>query len=137
MMVEQTEITLPQLERGFHLIDSYIEDRLPALPEKGLINFFLHHTSAALAINENADPTVRMDFESFVRRLVPENDPLYRHTQEGPDDMPAHLKSSLFGQSVTVPVKNGRMHTGTWQGLYLCEFRDHLQKRRLTVTVLS
>ncbi|MFP4488247.1 MAG: secondary thiamine-phosphate synthase enzyme YjbQ [Bacteroidales bacterium] len=136
-MVEQKDITLPLLERGFHLIDSYIESRMPGLPDKGLINFFLHHTSAALAINENADPTVRMDFESFVNRLVPENDPLYRHTMEGPDDMPAHLKTSLFGQSVTVPVKNGRMHKGTWQGLYLCEFRDHPQRRRLTVTVLS
>jgi secondary thiamine-phosphate synthase enzyme len=136
-MVEQEEITLPQLGRGFHLINSYIETRLPPLPDNGLVNIYLHHTSAALAINENADPTVRMDFESFLNKMVPENEPIYKHTIEGPDDMPAHLKSSFFGQSITIPVKNRRLHMGTWQGIYLCEFRNHPQRRRLTITVLS
>ncbi|MEA1887238.1 MAG: secondary thiamine-phosphate synthase enzyme YjbQ [Bacteroidota bacterium] len=136
-MVEQTEITLPLLGRGFHLITSSIESGLPSLPEKGLVNIFIHHTSAALAINENADPTVRMDFESFLNRLVPENDPIYKHKFEGPDDMPAHLKSSFLGQSISIPVKNGRLHMGTWQGIYLCEFRNSPHKRKLTMTVIS
>ncbi len=136
-MVVQEEITLPELGRGFHLISSYIETRLPPLPDKGLVNIFIHHTSAALAINENADPTVRMDFESFLNRMVPENDPIYKHTIEGADDMPAHLKSSFFGQSITIPVKNNRLYMGTWQGIYLCEFRNHPHRRRLTITVLS
>jgi secondary thiamine-phosphate synthase enzyme len=136
-MVEQEEITLPQLGRGFHLINSYIETRLPPLPEKGLVNIYLHHTSAALAINENADPTVRMDFESFLNRMVPEDESVFKHTIEGPDDMPAHLKSSFFGQSITIPVKNSRLHMGIWQGIYLCEFRNHPQRRRLTITVLA
>ncbi len=136
-MVEQEEITLPVLGRGFHLISSYIETSLPPLPGKGLVNIYIHHTSAALAINENADPTVRMDFESFLNRMIPENDPIYKHTFEGPDDMPAHLKSSFFGQSITIPVKNGRLHMGTWQGIYLCEFRNQSHRRRLTITVLS
>lgn len=136
-MVRQEEINLPEFGRGFHLISSYIEKRLPPLPEKGLVNIFIHHTSAALAINENADPTVRMDFESFFNRMVPENDPIYKHIFEGPDDMPAHLKSSFLGQSVTLPVKGGRLHLGTWQGIYLCEFRNRPQNRRITITVVS
>ncbi|MFO7851020.1 MAG: secondary thiamine-phosphate synthase enzyme YjbQ [Bacteroidota bacterium] len=136
-MVEQREITLPLLGRGFHLITPSIESALPSFTEKGVVNIFIHHTSAALAINENADPTVRMDFESFFNRLVPENDPLYKHKFEGPDDMPAHLKSSIFGQSISIPVKNGRLHMGTWQGIYLCEFRNSPHKRKLTITVIS
>ncbi|HCC71821.1 MAG TPA: secondary thiamine-phosphate synthase [Bacteroidales bacterium] len=136
-MVDQKEILLPGLGRGFHIINSYIEQSLPSLPEKGLINIFIHHTSAALAINENADPTVRMDFESFFNKMVPENDPAYRHNFEGPDDMPAHLKSSILGQSINIPVRNGKMRLGTWQGIYLCEFRNHPYKRKVTITVLS
>ena len=136
-MVDQFEIMLPSFGRGYHLIDKYIEAKLKSLPDKGIINIFLHHTSAALAINENADPTVRVDFESFVNKLIPENDPAYRHTFEGPDDMPAHLKSSIFGQSLTIPLSNRRIKLGTWQGIYLCEFRDRPQSRRLTVTIIS
>lgn len=136
-MVEQKEITLPEFGRGFHLINSIIEKYLPELPDKGLLNIFIHHTSAGLALNENADPTVRHDFESFFSKLVPENDPDYRHTLEGPDDMPAHLKSSMIGQSINIPVKSGRLNMGTWQGIYLCEFRDRPHRRRITLTVLS
>jgi len=136
-MVGQTEITLPELSRGFHLINSFIEKHLPDLPEKGLLNIFLHHTSAALAINENADPTVRADFESFFSKLVPEYDPVYKHVIEGPDDMPAHLKSSILGQSISIPIKGGKLHMGLWQGIYLCEFRDRPHRRKITLTVLS
>jgi len=110
---------------------------MPLLPETGLVNIFIHHTSAALAINENADPTVRYDFESFMNKLVPENDPLYMHIFEGADDMPAHLKSSILGQSLTIPVTSGRMSLGRWQGIYLCEFRNHGGGREITITVTS
>lgn len=136
-MIEQSEIVLPARGRGFHLVTSFLEDQMPSLPDKGFVNLFLRHTSAALIINENADPTVRMDFESFISKLIPENDPVYKHTTEGPDDMPAHLKSSLFGQSVSIPVKGGRLNMGTWQGIYLCEFRNRSQRRKVTVTVFS
>ena len=112
-MVHQYEIELPVAGRGFHLVTDSIISFLAELPENGLLNIFLHHTSAALAINENADPTVRMDFEAFINKMIPENDPVYRHTYEGPDDMPAHLKSSVFGQSINIPVKNGRISLGT------------------------
>lgn len=136
-MIKQYEIKLPVLGRGFHLIDHIIRGEIKDLPQSGLVNIFLQHTSAALALNENADPTVRMDFESFVSRMIPDDPSLFKHTLEGPDDMPAHLKSSLFGQSVTIPVTNGKLKTGTWQGIYLCEFRDHPQSRKITVSVLS
>lgn len=136
-MVEQVDILLPAFGRGFHLIDNHIEKHLPALPDKGLVNIFIRHTSAALAINENADPTVRMDFESFFSSLFPEGDPVYRHKFEGPDDMPAHLKSSVLGQSLTIPVKEGRLSMGTWQGIYLCEFRSRAQRRKVTVSIMS
>ena len=96
---------------------------------------FIKHTSAALTINENADPTVRQDFESFLNNLIPENHPVYRHVLEGPDDMPAHLKASLIGSSVTVPIVNGRLGLGIWQGIYLCEFRNHGGSRKLVLTV--
>ena len=136
-MIDQLEFQLPSFRRGYHIITALIEAQLPLLPESGILNIFLNHTSAALSINENADPTVRQDFESFINKLVPENDPVYRHTFEGSDDMPAHLKSSLLGQSVNIPIRKGRMHLGTWQGIYLCEFRNHAGKRKITVTILG
>jgi secondary thiamine-phosphate synthase enzyme len=137
MMIEQKEISLPPFDRGFHLITRFIEQELPGLPDAGLVNLLLKHTSAAITLNENADPTVRTDFESFISKLVPENQPYYIHTLEGADDMPAHIKSSLFGTSLTIPVSNGRLNLGTWQGIYLCEFRNHGGRRRLMMTVWS
>jgi secondary thiamine-phosphate synthase enzyme len=136
-MIKQKEISLPSFDRGFHLITRIIEQELPELPDMGLVNILLKHTSAAITLNENADPTVRDDFESFISRLVPENQPYYIHTLEGADDMPAHIKSSLFGTSLTIPVSKSRLNLGTWQGIYLCEFRNHGGRRRLMMTVWS
>ncbi|MBL7970952.1 MAG: YjbQ family protein [Prolixibacteraceae bacterium] len=136
-MVEQTEIILPAFKRGYHLITGLIENRLPQLPEKGLMNILIQHTSAGITLNENADPSVRRDFESFMNKLIPENDPIYQHTDEGPDDMPAHLKASLIGSSLTIPITNHRLNLGTWQGIYLCEFRNWGGQRRLVVTIYS
>ncbi len=134
-MVFQKTITLPPMPRGFHLITRHVTDALDALPETGILHVFIQHTSAGITINENADPTVRDDFESFMNHLVPENHPLYSHVFEGPDDMPAHLKASIIGHAVTVPISGGRLRLGTWQGIYLCEFRNHGGARRLVVTV--
>ena len=136
-MIKQKEINLPAFHRGFHLITRHIEQALPDLPDMGLVNILLKHTSAAITLNENADPTVREDFESFMSRLVPENQPYYIHTLEGADDIPAHIKSSLFGATLTIPISNGRLNLGTWQGIYLCEFRNYGGKRRLVLTVWS
>lgn len=136
MAVSQTTITLPPYERGFHIITSIIESKVD-LPEQGLLHLFIQHTSAGLTINENADPSVRVDFESIFNRLVKENEPYYTHTYEGADDMPAHVKSSLVGCEVTIPIENGRLALGTWQGVYLCEFRDYGGSRRVKATVIS
>jgi secondary thiamine-phosphate synthase enzyme len=136
-MIQQKEIALPPFPRGFHLITRYIENELPELPEQGILNILLQHTSAGLTLNENADPTVRDDFESFTSRLVPEKQPYFIHTLEGADDMPAHIKSSLYGTNLTIPVSNRRLNLGTWQGIYLCEFRNHGGRRRLVLTVYS
>lgn len=136
-MVSQIQITLPSFRRGFHLIDKLVLEKLPPLPEKGLLNLFIKHTSAALSINENADPTVRKDFELVSNKIVPENIPGILHDMEGPDDMPAHVKSSLYGQSLTIPITNGRLNLGTWQGIYLCEFRDKAPCRKIVLTILS
>jgi secondary thiamine-phosphate synthase enzyme len=135
-MISQTEIALPSFPRGFHLITDRILKEIRELPEKGILHVFIKHTSAALTINENADPTVRKDFETVFNRLVPENAG-YIHDDEGPDDMPAHIKSSLCGASLSIPVTNGRLNLGTWQGIYLCEFRNNGGSRRLVVTVYS
>ncbi len=135
-MVSQIEITLPPFSRGFHLITHHIEKQMPPLPEQGLLHIFLKHTSAGLTVNENADPTVRPDLESAMNQMVPESRE-YEHDLEGPDDMPAHVKSSLVGQSLTIPVSKGRLNLGTWQGIYLCEFRNRRGTRRLVLTVLS
>lgn len=133
----QKEITLSPKGRGFHLVTAEIVQQLPELRaySVGLAHIFIQHTSASLTLNENADPTVRQDFESHFNKLAPENAPYYRHTDEGPDDMPAHLKAALLGASVTMPIKNGRLHLGMWQGIYLCEHRDRAHSRRLVVTL--
>lgn len=133
----QKEIRLPAVKRGFHLITDLLEAQLPELENinVGLAHIFIKHTSASLTINENADPTVRQDFESHFNQMVPENQPYYRHTLEGPDDMPAHLKAAMLGTSVTIPIRNGEFNLGTWQGIYLCEHRDHASKRTVVVTL--
>ncbi|MBL7112648.1 MAG: YjbQ family protein [Bacteroidales bacterium] len=136
-MIVQKEISLPPFPRGYHLITQYITKNLPELPPNGLLNLLLKHTSAGITLNENADPTVREDFESFMDRLVPEDEHYFVHTLEGADDMPAHLKSSILGQSINIPITDHRLNLGTWQGIYLCEFRDHGGSRRLVMTVLS
>jgi len=136
-MTEQYEITLPPFKRGIHLITHIIEREIKKLPATGLVNLFIMHTSAALTINENADASVRGDMERFLDRYVPENEPYYRHTIEGPDDMPAHIKTALLGYSVTIPVANGKLKLGTWQGIYLCEFRNHARGRLITATIMG
>jgi len=136
-MVIQKAITLSPLPRGFHLITRNVVDAIGELPEVGLMHLLIQHTSAGLTLNENADPSVRYDFESFMNHLIPENHPSYTHIYEGDDDMPAHLKSSIIGATVTIPITHGRLNLGTWQGIYLCEFRNHGGSRRLVITVTS
>lgn len=133
----QKEIRLTPKPRGFHLVTSELLRELPELRDIriGMMNLFILHTSASLTLNENADPTVRQDFESFFNRAVPEDEPYYRHRDEGPDDLPAHLKASLLGASLNIPVADGAPRLGTWQGIYLCEHRDHGGSRRIVVTV--
>lgn len=133
----QKEIQLKPRQRGFHLITQDVLAELPELRQisVGLLHVFIQHTSASLTINENADPTVRQDFESYFNRAVPEDEPYYRHNDEGSDDLPAHLKSSILGSSVSLPIKNGRLNVGTWQGIYLCEHRNHGGGRRLVLTL--
>ncbi len=133
----QKTITLKPKSRGFHLITSEIETQLLELEgfSVGLAHLFIQHTSASLTINENADLTVRQDFESHINNMVPENAPYYRHTLEGADDMPAHIKTSLMGCSVSVPISNGRFNLGVWQGIYLGEHRDHGGARRIVITL--
>jgi secondary thiamine-phosphate synthase enzyme len=136
MKMYQQPITLPKARRGFHLITSVILQGAPGIRDfrKGLCQVFIQHTSASLSINENADPTVRADFETFFNKAVPENDPDYRHDLEGPDDMPAHLKASLLGSSVLIPIVDGHLALGTWQGIYLCEHRNHGEARDVLVS---
>lgn len=133
----QKEVQLKARPRGFHLITQDVLAELPELRQVsvGLLHVFIQHTSASLTVNENADPTVRQDFESYFNRAVPEDQPYYRHNDEGSDDLPAHLKSSILGSSVSLPIKNGRLNLGTWQGIYLCEHRNHGGSRRLVVTL--
>ena len=137
MSIIQKEIVIEQKRRGFHIITDEILRQVPELRNisKGTVHIFIQHTSASLTINENADPDVRLDFEKHFNKLAPENAPYYEHNSEGADDMPAHLKSSIIGSSVTVPVTNGELNLGTWQGIYLCEHRDHGGRRRLIVTI--
>jgi len=136
-MVNQTEFSLYPKGRGFHLITDEILRNIPNLPESGLLNLFIKHTSAALTINENADPEVQTDLESIFNHLIKEREPYYQHTYEGDDDMPAHAKSSVIGSSITIPITNFHLNLGTWQGIYLCEFRNHGGKRKIVATILS
>ena len=136
-MLKQFHLVLPSYPRGYHLITDKILDVAGELPETGLMNIFIKHTSAGLTINENADPSVRADFESTMNHLVPENQSFYTHVFEGADDFPAHLKTSLVGVSLTIPIANGRLDLGTWQGIYLCEFRNYGGRRKLTITIYS
>ena len=133
----QREIRLRSRERGFHLVTDEIVRQLPELArfEVGLAHLFIQHTSASLTINENADPTVRQDFESLFNRLVPQDQPYYRHNYEGSDDLPAHIKSSLLGSTLLLPIRQGELALGTWQGIYLGEHRDQGGSRRLMVTL--
>lgn len=136
-MVQQFLLTLPVHSKGFHLITSHVMKVLPPLPEAGLLHIFIQHTSAALSINENADDTVRHDMDKGFDKLAPENQPYYQHTVEGPDDMPAHIKSILAGSSVSIPVSHGKLNLGVWQGIYLCEFRKNATPRKLVITLIS
>ncbi|MFT6934775.1 MAG: secondary thiamine-phosphate synthase enzyme [Maribacter sp.] len=133
----QKTYRLPSFSRGFHLVTDFIVNECPEISriEVGMCQVFIKHTSASLTINENADPTVRTDFESHMNRMVPENAPYYVHTYEGPDDMPAHIKASLLGASVQIPITNGRLNLGIWQGVYLCEHRNDASGRDLVLTI--
>lgn len=135
-MIQQVEFALAAKHRGCHLVTREIIDRLPKpLPKAGLLNLFVKHTSCALSINKNADPDVRSDMEKIMDHIVRENEPYYDHVLEGADDMPAHAKSSLFGVSLSIPITDGRLNLGTWQGIYLCEFRDYGGPRRIVATI--
>lgn len=136
MKIYQQQVQLSQRRRGFHLITAEVLEALPQIREfkTGICQVFIQHTSASLTINENADPTVRKDFEMYFSKVVPENDPDYLHDDEGPDDMPAHLKAALLGSSVTIPIRNGRFALGIWQGIYLCEHRNYGDERSLMIT---
>ena len=134
-MWKQVEFELQSRKRGFHLITGEVLRNLPPLPKVGLLHLFIRHTSAGLSINENADPYVRVDMESIFNHLIKEREPYYQHTLEGDDDMPAHAKSSIIGTTVTVPITNGKLNLGTWQGIYLCEFRDYGGNRRIVATI--
>ncbi len=133
----QKEISLSPYSRGFHLITDVILNQCPEIKDykTGILHVFIKHSSASLTINEDADPTVRQDFESHFNKMVPENAPYYRHTFEGSDDMPAHLKSSILGSSVSIPISDGQLNLGTWQGIYLCEHRNHGGSRKLVLTL--
>ncbi|WP_340065454.1 secondary thiamine-phosphate synthase enzyme YjbQ [Ascidiimonas aurantiaca] len=135
----QHHIQLQPMRRGFHLITDHVVRAIPELEQIdiGFLQVFIKHTSAGLTINENADPTVRDDFEAHFNKMVPENAPYFSHTLEGPDDMPAHIKSSLLGASLQIPVTKGRLNLGIWQGIYLCEHRDHASGRDLVLTVFG
>ena len=139
MKTFQKEIILKPYSRGFHLITRPILEQVPEIKEVniGWIQVFIKHTSASLTINENADPSVRTDFESHMNEMIPEDAPYFIHTYEGSDDMPAHIKASLLGASVQIPISNGRLNMGIWQGIYLCEHRNHGGSRRLVITVLG
>ncbi len=137
MKIIQREITLKRYHRGFHLITHEVINQIPEIGEieAGLLHVFIQHTSASLTLNENADPTVRMDFESHFNKMVPEEMPYYKHDYEGSDDMPAHIKAALLGNSLTIPVTRGQLNVGVWQGIYLCEHRNHGGSRKLVLTL--
>ncbi len=134
-MVTQITIELPPHQRGYHIITQKVMDKLPPLPQSGLLNLFIQHTSAALTINENADPSVKHDIKTFIDELIPDSYAGFTHTIEGPDDMSAHIKSSLFGPSLTIPILQHKLALGTWQGIYLCEFRNGATSRKIVATI--
>lgn len=135
-MIQQIEFTLSSKSRGCHLITHEVMEHLSKnLPQTGLLNLFVKHTSCALSINENADPDVRRDMDNILNQLIKENEPFYEHTLEGADDMPAHAKCSLMGVSLTIPITSGHLNLGTWQGIYLCEFRNYGGPRRIVATL--
>lgn len=135
--MRQIEIVLEPKQKGFHLITAEVLRKISPLPETGILHLFIKHTSAGLTINENADPDVLKDLDAVLNKLVPENMPFLMHTLEGPDDMPAHVKAGLIGQSVSIPITNGRLNLGTWQGIYLGEFRYDGGPRRLVATLMD
>lgn len=134
-MVEQKEISLKPMSKGFHNIDYLITNAFDKLPDIGMMNIFIKHTSAALMINENADPDVQTDLKTLLNKIAPEGASYYTHTMEGMDDMPAHFKSSVFGQSLTIPISNHNLNLGTWQSVFFCEFRNHGGSRRIVLTL--
>jgi secondary thiamine-phosphate synthase enzyme len=138
-MTIQKTIRLKPFSRGFHLITAIIEMQFPEIRQikAGILHVFIQHTSAGLTINENADPTVRKDFETFIKDLIPEGYPKFIHNYEGDDDMPAHIKSSFFGNSLQIPITDGKLNLGTWQGIYLCEFRNHGGPRNIILTAMG
>ena len=136
-MVTQVEFSLMSKRRGFHLVTDEILMNLPRLPTVGILNLFIKHTSAALTLNENADPDVRTDLEAIFNKLVREREPFYEHKMEGDDDMPAHAKTTVAGVSLVIPITGGRINLGTWQGIYLCEFRNNGGSRRIVATIIS
>jgi len=137
MSCSHYKITLSSRSRGFHIVTNEILTQLPDLPDNGIIHIFIQHTSAGITINENADPDVRVDFESIYNKLVPENMPFLTHTMEGPDDMPAHIKASMIGHSISIPIINNSLALGIWQGIYLCEFRNAGGPRKIIVSIMS
>lgn len=136
-MIEQIEFSLRPQARGFHLITGEVIQALGILPKTGIFTLYIKHTSAALTINENADPSVRVDFEQIFNKIVPENMPFLTHTIEGPDDMPAHIKAAMIGSSISIPITNHRLNLGTWQGIYLCEFRNYGGARKVVASIYS
>jgi secondary thiamine-phosphate synthase enzyme len=135
-MIKTISINISSKKRGFHLITKEVKNTIGELPKNGLFHLFIQHTSAGLTINENVDPSVRIDFENFTNQLFPEDHPIYTHTQEGADDMPAHLKTSFIGSSISIPIHNHQMQLGIWQGIYLCEFRNQGGNRKLIATII-
>lgn len=136
-MLKQTSFSLGPYPRGFHLITREVMGRLPELPQTGMLHLFVQHTSCGLTLNENCDPDVRHDLKGIMERMVPDGDPRYRHIDEGPTDMSAHAKSSIIGASLTIPIADGHLALGIWQGIYLCEFREHGGARRIVATIMS
>ncbi|MDF1697784.1 MAG: secondary thiamine-phosphate synthase enzyme YjbQ [Saprospiraceae bacterium] len=135
--MRQIEFSLPAFSRGYHVVTQQVIHALGPLPEMGMVHIFIKHTSAAITINESADPDVLTDFESIFNFLVPENLPFLKHTIEGPDDMPAHIKAAMIGNTISIPITNYRLNLGTWQGIYLCEFRNRANSRKLVATIIE
>ncbi len=136
-MITQKEFSLQAQERGYHLITQEVLRAIGPLPKIGIFHLYIKHTSAAITINENADPSVLVDFEQIFNKIVPENMPFLTHTIEGPDDMPAHIKAAMIGSSINIPISNHQLNLGTWQGIYLCEFRNYGGSRKLVATIYS